>query len=88
MLGKYADPSSLSAQETIAAMDELGRRIPCFNPKDAAKLASVEKALAKRNDILGVDALVARFEALSPEAQEQFLAKIQNVKLRKSVQSP
>lgn len=76
MLEKYADPSSLSPEETIAALDELARRIPCFNPKDASKLAPVEKALAKHKDNLGVDLLVAQFNALSPTAQKQFLAKV------------
>lgn len=76
MLEKYADPSSLSPEETIAALDELARRIPCFNPKDAPKLAPVEKSLAKHKDNLGVDLLVAQFNALSPAAQKQFLAKV------------
>ena len=63
-------------KETIAAIDELDRRIPCFNPKDAAKLAPVEKALAKHKDDLGVDLLVAQFNALSPAARKQFLERI------------
>ena len=73
---KYADPSMLSPEETVAALDELARRIPCFNPKDAPKLAPVEKALAKHKDNLGVDLLVAQFNALSPAAKKQFLSKI------------
>ena len=78
MLEKYADPSELSPQETIAAQNEIARRIPCFNPKDAAKLTSIEKALARRNDTLGVDSLVAaQFNALSAAAKKQFLQKIQ-----------
>ena len=77
MLEKYADTSDLSPQETIAAQNEIARRIPCFNPKDAAKLAPIEKALARRNDTLGVDSLVAQFNALSPAAKKQFLQKIQ-----------
>ena len=77
MLVKYADTSGLSPQETIAAQNEIARRIPCFNPKDAAKLAPIEKALARRNDTLGVDSLVAQFNALSPAAKKQFLQKIQ-----------
>ena len=77
MLEKYADTSTLSPQETIAAQNEIARRIPCFNPKDAAKLAPIEKALVKRNDALGVDSLVAQFNALSPAAKKQFLQKIQ-----------
>ena len=76
MLEKYADPSTLSAQETIAAQTELARRIPCFSPKDAPKLAPIEKALAKHKDNLGVDSLVAQFNALSPAARKQFLAKV------------
>lgn len=76
MLEKYADPSALSVQETIAAIDELARRIPCFNPKDAPKLAPVEKALAKHKDNLGVDLLVAQFNVLSPTAKKQFLLRI------------
>ncbi|MBR4258825.1 MAG: hypothetical protein IKQ17_07335 [Kiritimatiellae bacterium] len=77
MLEKYADPSELSAQETIAAQNEIARRIPFFNPKDAAKLLPIEKALARRNDTLGVDSLVAQFNALSSAAKKQFLQKIQ-----------
>ena len=77
MLEKYADTSDLSPQETIAAQNEIARRIPCFNPRDAAKLAPIEKALARRNDTLGVDSLVAQFNALSPAAKKQFLQKIQ-----------
>ena len=76
MLEKYSDPSSLSPEETIAALDELARRIPCFNPKDAIKLAPVEKALTKHKDNLGVDLLVAQFKALSPTAKKLFLSKI------------
>ena len=76
MLEKYVDPSELSPQEIIAAQNEIARRIPCFNPKDAAKLAPIEKALAKRNDTLGVDSLVARFNALSAAAKKQFLERI------------
>ena len=77
MLEKYADTSDLSPQETIAAQNEIARRIPCFIPRDAAKLAPIEKALARRNDTLGVDSLVAQFNALSPAAKKQFLQKIQ-----------
>lgn len=76
---RYADPSGLSPEETIAALDELARRIPPFNPKDAPKLAPIEKALAKHKDTLGVDLLVAQFNALSPAAKKQFLAKIKNL---------
>ena len=76
---RYADPSTLSPEETVAALDELARRIPCFNPKDASKLAPVEKALAKHKDNLGVDLLVAQFNALSPAARKQFLAKIKKL---------
>ncbi len=76
MIEKYADPSELSPQETIAAQNEIARRIPCFNPKDAAKLTPIEKALAKRNDMLGVESLVAQFNALSAAAKKQFLARI------------
>lgn len=79
MLEKYADPSALNPQETLAAQNELARRIPCFNPKDASKLAPIEKALAKHNDTLGVDLLVAQFNSLSPEAQKEFLIRIKNV---------
>ena len=80
MLEKYADTSDLSPQETIAAQNEIARLIPCFNPKDAAKLAPIEKALARRNHTLGVDSLVAQFNALSPAAKKQFLQKIQTQK--------
>lgn len=79
MLDKYADPSNLSPQETIAAQNELARRIPCFNPRDASKLAPVEKALVKHRDKLGVDSLVAQFNALSPTAQKLFLTKINSL---------
>lgn len=79
MLEKYADTSDLSPQETIAAQNEIARCIPCFNPKDAAKLAPIEKALARRNDTLGVESLVAQFNALSPAAKKQFLAKIKSL---------
>ena len=76
MLEKYADPSTLNAQETIAAQTELARRIPCFNPRDAAKLSPIEKALAKHKDNLGVDLLVAQYHALSPAAKKLFLSRI------------
>lgn len=79
MLEKYANPSTLNAQETIAAQIELARRIPCFNPKDATKLAPIEKALARRNDTLGVDSLVAQYNTLSPAAKKMFLAKIKSL---------
>jgi len=83
MLEKYAEPSTLTAQETIAAQTELARRIPCFNPKDASKLASVEKVLTKHKDNLGVDLLVAQYNALSPAARKQFLAKVLPGKTKK-----
>ena len=76
MLEKYADTSELTAQETIAAQNEIARRIPCFNPEDAARLEPIEKALARRNDTLGVDSLVAQFNALSAAAKKQFLNRI------------
>lgn len=79
MEAKYADASTLTPEETVAALDELARRIPCFNPKDASKLAPVGKALAKHKDNLGVDLLVAQFNALSPAARKQFLAKIKKL---------
>lgn len=79
MEAKYANPSGLSPEETIAALDELARRIPPFNPKDAPKLAPIKKGLAKHKDTLGVDLLVAQFNALSPAARKQFLAKIKNL---------
>ena len=80
MLEKYADTSDLSPQETIAAQNEIARRIPCFNPRDAAKLTPIEKALSRRNDTLGVDSLVAQFNALSPAAKKQFLSRIKTDK--------
>ncbi len=78
MIEKYSDPSTLSPEDTIAALDELARKIPCFNPKDAPKLVPIEKNLTKHKDTLGVDLLVAQFNALSPAGKKLFLSKIQN----------
>ncbi len=78
MLEKYADPARLSPEDTIAALDELARRIPCFNPKDAPKLAPIERSLSQHKDKLGVELLVAQFNALSPAAKRLFLSRIRN----------